>query len=123
MKALNMYYRNIKKALPCSGQAKKRFLQDIQRSVDTFLLEHPDATVETVISHFGTPQQIAAAYTGEITPPELQKKLKIKKWVIGITATAAACALLLWGISIAVALNETNSIRDGYIEVYISSST
>ena len=123
MKGLNAYYRNIKKALPCSGQAKKRFLNDMQISVVTFLQENPDATIDVIISHFGTPEQIAAAYTGEITPPELQKKLKTKKWVIGIIAIAAACAILIWGIFVAVALDETNKIRNGYIEVYISSST
>ena len=118
MKELNNYYRSIQKVLPCSGCQKRKLMADIRSSVESFLQKHPDATFDTVIAHFGTPQQIADTYAAEIPPEELQKKLKIKKWVIGITAGVAISAVLIWASAVGIAL--VTELFDGdvdYIEV------
>ena len=104
MKELNNYFREITGALPCTGCKKRKILRDLRLSVDGFLEEHPDATLEAVAEHFGTPQQIADSYTEEMPPRELQRQMKIKKWIIGIVAGAVVCALLMWGIAIGIAL-------------------
>ncbi len=118
MKELNNYYHGIQKALPCSGYQKQKLMADIRGSVENLLQENPDATFDTVIAHFGTPQQIADTYAAEIPPEELQKKLKIKKWVICITAGIAISAVLIWAGAVGIAL--ATELFDGdvdYIEV------
>ena len=116
MNALKEYYRSIQKLLPCSLCQKRKLMKDIRCSVDSFLQEHPDATFETVSAHFGTPQQIAETYTEEMSPQELQKQLKVKKRIIGIIAGAAACALLIWGIAVGIALVNEFANADSYTE-------
>lgn len=114
MNALKEYYRSIQKLLPCSLCKKRKLMQDIRCSVDSFLQEHPEADTEAVTAHFGTPQQIAESYTEEMSPQELQKQVKVKKWIVGIIAAAAACALLIWGIAVGVALVNEFASADGY---------
>lgn len=114
MKELKEYYRNIQKALPCSLSQKRKFMQDIQCAVTDYLQEHPEADMGAVTSHFGTPQQIANTYAEEMSPQELQKQLNAKKWLVGIVAAAAACVLLIWGISAGVALIRESNSADGY---------
>lgn len=103
MKELKNYFREIEQQLP-GGCKKNKILRDLRLSVDNFLQENPDATLGAVVEHFGTPQQIADAYTEELPAHELQKQLKIKKWIIGIIAGAVACALIMWGIAVGIAL-------------------
>ena len=114
MNALKEYYRSIQKLLPCSLCQKRKLMQDIRCSVDSFLQEHPDATFETVSAHFGTPQQIAESYIEEMSPQELQQQAKVKKRIVGIIAAAAACALLIWGIAVGIALVNEFASADGY---------
>lgn len=117
MKELKEYYQCIYKSLPCSGIQKKRFLQDLKQSVDAYLSENPDIGFETIVSHFGTPQQITDTYIGEISTPELLQKLRLKKRIIRIVAVVAASIVLLWGTVVTVSLiNEFND-ADGCIIV------
>lgn len=114
MRELQNYFREVQKALPCGSCEKKKILRDLRLSVDNFLEENPGATFAAVESHFGTPAQIADTYTEEMAPRELQRKLKIKKWIIGIIAGAVACALLIWGIAVGLALVNEFKAADGY---------
>lgn len=116
MKELKSYFREIKEVLPGNDCKKKKILRDIRLSVDNFLEENPDATFEAVVEHFGTPQQIGDSYTVEMPPWEMQRQLKIKKRIIGIVAGAVACALLLWGIAIGIALINDSKRANGYHE-------
>lgn len=114
MRELQNYFREVQKALPCGSCEKKKILRDLRLSVENFLEENPGATFDAVESHFGTPAQIADTYTEEMAPRELQRKLKIKKWIIGIIAGAVACALLMWGIAIGIALINQFEHTGGY---------
>lgn len=116
MKELKTYYRDVQKALPCSACQRRKLMQDIRCAVSGYLQEHPEADIETVTAHFGTPQQIAETYLAEMPPQKLQDQLKIKKWIIGIIAAAAACALLIWGIAVGIALINELQDADNYIE-------
>ena len=116
MKSLQKYYRSIEQALPCTGCQRRKLMQDIRHSVQSFLQEHPDVSIKEISARFGTPQQIAYTYTAEMSPQELQEKLKVKKWIIGIIAGAMACVLLIWGIAIGIALENELKNSDGYME-------
>ena len=118
MKELKTYYRDVQKALPCSACQRRKLMQDIRCAVSGYLQEHPEADIETVTAHFGTPQQIAETYLMEMPPQKLQDQLKIKKWIIGIIAAVAACALLIWGIAVGIALVNELQDADSYLETY-----
>lgn len=116
MKELKSYFREIKRQIP-GGCKKNKILRDLRLSVNDFIEENPDATFGAVVELFGTPQQIADSYTEEMPPQELQRQLKIKKWIIGIAAGTAACALLMWAIAIGIALTEQFQYAEGELIV------
>ena len=116
MNGLQTYYRDIKQALSCPSSQKRKLMQDIRGAVSNYLHEHPEADIGTVTAHFGTPQQIADAYLAELPPQALRQQLTVKKWIIGIIAAAAACALLIWGIAVGIALVNELQDADNYIE-------
>ena len=117
MKELKTYFGEIKKSLPCGNKEKKKILRDIQLSVENFLAENTDATFEAVVNHFGTPTQIADTYTEEMPTQELQKKMKTQKWIIGMIAGAAACALLIWLVAVGLALIDESKRANGQLVV------
>ena len=117
MRELKKYFHEIEKNLPCGNREKKKILRDLRLSVENFLAENPEATFEAVVDHFGTPAQIVDTCTEEMPTLELQKKLKIKRWIIGVIAGVAACALLVWGIAVGIILVNELKRDDGLVVV------
>ncbi len=119
-KQLKNYYRDIRHCLPGSGKLKKQIMCNIQQSVNAYLEEKPLADFEEVQRHFGTAQQIAAAYVEELDTSEVMKKLRIRKTVVGVVCAAVALALLLWGIALVTALIDGHNSGAGSIETFIT---
>ena len=117
MKELKNYYLSIQKELILGGTEKKKLMRDIRNAVESYLQENPDATVEDITAHFGTPQEISATYLEEMPSQELQKKLKIKKWAVGIVLGAVACGIVMWAIVVGAALIHEFKNADGFYEV------
>lgn len=115
MTGLKQYYRSIEKRLPASSH-KKRFIQELQASVDAWLEQNPSADFGTVQERFGTPEKIAADYSGEIDTQEVMKKYKLRKWIISIIAGAAALALVIWLVFLITASIDAAKDADGYVE-------
>ena len=113
---LKRYYRDIRHCLPGAAKQKKQLIETLWQSISAYIEENPQATILEVRAHFGTPQQIADAYLEEMSTPEVIKKIKIRKMVISIICTAAALALLMWGIVLAIALSDEQNSAKGNIE-------
>lgn len=73
MKELKQYYRDIAKNLPVGRKQKQQILLAITQSVEDYLAAHPQADFQAVQEHFGSPQEIAAAYIENMTTPEILK--------------------------------------------------
>ena len=89
------YYKDIKRWLPCSHMHKKRMLGDIQQTVSGYLAEHPEADMQAIVQHFGTPHQIASTYIDEMDTQDLLQHLrqnrKIRKIGGNIEKTVCFC--------------------------------
>lgn len=107
MKELKQYYRQIKRWLPCGGSLKKQLMANITATVEAYLAENPEADFPALQAHFGTPQQIAAAFVDEMDTAELLSKLKIRRHILQIVLVCASIALFLWILSIIFAWIES----------------
>lgn len=114
MKELKQYYRDIAKKLPVGRKKKQQILLAITQSVEDYLAAHPLADFQAVQAHFGSPQEIAAAYIENMTTPEILKKFRFRKTVLSILCATAATALLLWGVVVGVALINEITSSGGY---------
>lgn len=113
-KELRRYYRQIKSWLPCVGKLKRDAIRELKESVSRYLEENPFAAFSDIQNRFGTPQQIAALYTDEMSTNELLTNLRTGRKITRIFTTAAAIALALWVIAISVALIDDANADDGY---------
>lgn len=113
---LKRYYRDILHLLPGNVKQKKQLMETLWESVSAYIEENPQVTIQEVQAHFGTPQQIAAAYLEEMSTPEVIKKIKTRKTVICIICAAVALALLMWGIVLAIALSDAQNSAKGNVE-------
>ena len=114
---LNQYYCSIRHCLPCDRKLKKKIVTCIKETVDGYLEEHPLANMEAIRAHFGTPEQIAAAYIEEMTTPEIVKRIRVKKWAVAAIAVVAAVAIVAYLGVLGAAYAKERDSADGYYEV------
>ena len=53
------YLKEVRRHLVCPGKIRKRLLADMDDSLCTFLEAHPDAALEDLQAHFGSPADAA----------------------------------------------------------------
>ena len=78
-KALKRYYRQIRSWLPVSIRQKKQIIRDLRSSIDAFLDAHPQADLQEIQAHFGTPSVIAAAYVDNTDTATLLRDLRVRR--------------------------------------------
>lgn len=92
---LKRYVRKIRKMIPCTGKMKKCIVSQISESVEDYLCQNPDADMETIQTHFGTPQEIAASCVEGRETVALVRRFRGRKKALSITAAAMAVMLLI----------------------------
>lgn len=114
--ALDQYYREVKRLLPCSAVEKKRCMEELRNDITAYLEHTPDASTEDVYATFGTPQSIAESFMGCIDPEQFSHKISAKrKIVIGVIAIVAALAIVVGVIAVLF----TNTLQDFYDGYYV----
>ena len=114
-KQLRRYYRSVRACLPCVRRQKKQILSAIKDTVNTYLAERPEVDIDNITRHFGTPEQIAAAYLSTMDMPELLHSLMIRKRIIRIVGAVAAVVIILWAGVVTWAAQREYQDGDGEI--------
>ena len=79
---LKRHYKQIDKALPWEG--RKDLLPGIKSGVNSYLAEHPEATIDDVIAYVGTPEDIAAEYYANQDGTKITKKIKASRLILTV---------------------------------------
>lgn len=119
---LRKYYREVGSRLTGTNSQKRLLVAQIKERVGIFLQEQPEADIDAVIRHFGTPQQIAQSYLEQMDAPELLGKLRIRKRIVTIVAVAAIVALAMWGIAVGWAMYDAHEDAHWYYETFIEEN-
>lgn len=96
MKGLNRYYRQIRWWLPCGGRLKRQLMDSITATIEAYIDENPFSDIVDLQNHFGSPQQIAAAYVDEMDMQQLLKALLVRRKLLTVVIAVAAFIILLW---------------------------
>ena len=62
---LHKYLKEIKNYLTCPEEEKRKFLEELESSIDEFLADHPHATEADLVHRFGDPAGIAQSFLQE----------------------------------------------------------
>ena len=75
---LHKYLKEIKNYLTCPEEEKRKFLEELESSIDEFLADHPHATEADLVHRFGDPAGIAQSFLQEEDFKEVQEKIRLK---------------------------------------------
>lgn len=67
----------------------------MESSVRDFVTEHPGADYDAIVSHFGTPTQIAESNIEEMDASELLGSLQVRRKIVIIVLAAATVLVLM----------------------------
>lgn len=109
-----LYFREIRRLLPCSHRQKKRQLAELEQSVQTYLRDHPESTKETLYTQFGQPNTIAAMYLEQIDPGTLAKMVSAnRRFSLCIIAIATVLVVAISAMA-SVTIYKVYSFSNGY---------
>ena len=89
------YVRAVSGFLPCSGKVKKPLLDALRAQAEEYIEGGGDAAA--LEQHFGTPQQVAAAWVDEMDTSELLAELH-RRIVMVVALVLAAVLVIFTGV-------------------------
>lgn len=107
---LKTYYDEISKGLKSSPEKQKNVLEDLQNSVNNFLAENSNATIEDVHEHFGSPQTIIRDNTDKV----YNKKRVFSKRIIKTLLIIGAAVLVIGGVFGIIAIIDGSKSNQGH---------
>lgn len=78
---LKQYLKNIKTMLPLKGKEEKKFITDLNNSIQDYIESNPDYTILDIYDRFGTPAEIVSGYFDTVDINRLISRLKVSKWI------------------------------------------
>lgn len=113
------YLWEVREELPGSRKQRKQILSRVESSVRDFVAEHPGADYAAIVSHFGTPTQIAESNIAEMDTAELLGNLQIhRRIVVIILAAATLLVMVRFGFRLAAYLEYYKKVN-GYAAVEV----
>lgn len=107
---LDLYYKEISALVLCEKKKKAEILKSLKVEIADYLEASPDSDMDEIRAVFGSPEEIAAGFSAELSQNEIRKKLSIRKAVIAVLLFA----LLVWTIFAAISLIDVHTEAHGY---------
>lgn len=92
-KQLTVYFKSIKKNLPCRNKTIRKMLDDLKASVNSFAEENGITDFALIEQHFGTAEDIAKEFAVGIDGTYI-KSYKFKKRVTAIVLSILAVIMV-----------------------------
>lgn len=118
-KELTRYYRNVRHALQCKRNIKKKILTDFKCSVEAYIEDNPKTDITEIIEHFGTPQAIAEEFVANMGI-DYHKRVKQNKVFKSIIVSAAILILVFVVIICGIIIREHHNNAIHYYDITIT---
>ena len=118
-KDIARYYRQVYKALCGTDKAKHEFFESWKEEVEGFLQENPGCNLETLMSQYGSPGDVAESFR-ESFPEEAEKTAKLKKRVFLLLVGVGIVIVLVVGLFFIREAAKNDHYRKGEFVVTVS---
>lgn len=119
-KTIQQYCKAVKKELSCPGKIKKDLIIRLTPDLEMYAEENPNASLDDISAHFGSPKEVAESYLASLDEEELKKRINKAKR-IWITVISVCAAILLLFVAIyAYMVTENRRITPVYYDEIIS---
>ena len=96
---VSAFIHNVGILIPVKNKDSKKFLNDMRMSIDDYVSEHNQSTMDDIVAEFGTEKDIALDYIESLDTDNLIEQLSktalIRK-LIAIVTVSAITALLIF---------------------------
>lgn len=95
--SLKLYFKEIKLLMPIYSKNEKIFMQDFKTTVNAYVADNPDATIDDVLERFSSPEDVIRDYIAEtLDDDKLYKRINtthiIKRVLLSLLIVALLCA-------------------------------
>ena len=119
-KQLKVYFKEIKKNLPCVNSTMRKMLDDLKASVNTFVVENNISDFNAVVEHFGSSEDIAKEFAMGLDNSYV-KSYKFKSRVIAIVVSILAVIMVAVSalvVYIITSLENNTPVSEGTTIIY-----
>jgi len=127
-KELNRYYSEIKKHLSIDKKAKRKFICELENSIDEYLCNNTKVTYQEILDEFGTPESIALSFMEQEDSEETVKRASQKRKLYGFIIISIILLIIITIATYAFVVLDTYNTNHGYFseevieEEYIESN-
>lgn len=111
-KELSGYYRQVEDLLLCDRKSKIVFLTDLKNDIDEFVQQDPEADLDSIVSAFGSPAEIAESFLKNADIANIKKKMNVKK----ILLFSLLAVVLVYVIFVVASFIDVHTEAHGYYE-------
>lgn len=104
MKEIKRYLRKVHALLPYGKKRKDCAVEMICQNIQSYMADYPEKTFSDIQDHFGTPEQIAREFVGQMDTEDIQRELCNRKRVIAVLFWANIVLAAGWLLYIAIRL-------------------
>jgi len=110
------YLCDIRSLLPNSKSEKHRIMERMEKQLNDFYSEEPQAGYDELCSRFGTPTEIAASALMEEGPGKVLEQLQLRRRIMQAVIGFLLAAFVLFGAVAVWFVIEVRSTRNLHVE-------
>jgi len=116
--SLKKYFKEVNKQLVGSKDEKKKLISDLHISIEDYIADNPNTSIDDIIANFGTPEQISEYSLASKDPDNTVKSIKLKSRIIRIALVTVAVITIIVGVYLLIDLKIKNDYANGhFVEV------
>ena len=111
--SLKKYFRDIEKLLVCSKDEKKKLISDLHISIENYIANNSNVSIDDIITNFGTPEQISEYSLASEEHSHTVRSIKSKSKIIRIVLAAVTVIAIIIGAYLFIDLKIKESHANG----------
>lgn len=120
---IKQYLCAVKSQLTCPYKEKKRFLKQMQNSLEIYATDQGQVSIEDLVREFGTPQEISDAFLQDESPSSLHRRLSFRRAVLGVIVFFTAILVISLIVLGTIYVVDSFSFTHGYYVDTVAEGT
>lgn len=87
-KELKQYFKEIKLLLPIYSSAERNFLKSLRVSVEEYIDQNPECTIEDIYENFDEPEEAVYNYISALDQTDLCKRVNLRRIIRNVLIIA-----------------------------------
>ncbi|MBQ3518813.1 MAG: hypothetical protein IJA31_05770 [Clostridia bacterium] len=99
-KIIAQYVREVNKEIIATHEQKRKLFDDLKNDIRARIADGKVANYEDIVTHFGTPEQVAKDFFATANIKEIKQKILIRRIVVAVVVTCIFAVLAYYGYQV-----------------------